>query len=327
MSCMVDPKLKWKAMSSLASILISNDMTIFGSFVSTQILHNDHASKFYELRDSALLYADPACRPDLGGRLLIPGDIDVLCTSANYKKIMMFLDNRFFVRRVKKIDMTYLKWMCATGDFYLYRNEIAMLVDGEFVVTAVDFVVQYKDGALNLPNLVDADVNGLMLSSAGVKVHSSVRDFYPRYGVDTLFVKVIHNILSRRCIVRSAIETDDDVWGRVPARRLKKLRDKGYTIGFKYEQVHFICSEESSGECIVCFQEFSGSQCKLAGCDCNCRFCSACLISAVTGETITKCPMCRTDIDMTLAKIDVAVFNEFNTHTPASVYLTPMKHR
>ena len=327
MSGMVDPKLKWKSMSHLACILVGNDMTLFGSFVSTQILHNEHASQFYELRDPALEYAEPTCRPDLGGRLLIPGDIDVLCTQANYKKIMTFLDSRFYVRRVRKIDMSYIKWMCTTGDYYLYRNEIVMVTNGEFVVTSVDFVVQFKEGTLNLPNTVDSDVNGLMLSSAGLKLHSSVRALYPRYGVDTLFVKVIQNILNRKCIVRSAIETDDDVWGRVPARRLKKLRDKGYTIEFKYEQIHFIGSEESSGDCIICLQECVDTQCKLAGCECNCRFCSACLMQAVENETVTKCPMCRTDIDMPLAKIDISIFKEFGSCTPASMYLTPLKHR
>ena len=198
----------------------------------------------------------------------------------------------------------------------------------QFVNVSLDFVVQCKPGVLDLPNKVDSDVNGLLLSACGLKIHKSVRDFYPRNMSDTnLLIKVISKILKRECTARAVIERAKEVYDVVPERRLNKLRLKGFEISFKYDQIHFMPQEELyDGECTICIQPLAGSSCKFSGCDCNYRFCVPCMAKAVDEEIISKCPMCRSDIELPLAKIDMAVFERWGKHTPSNVYKQRAKY-
>jgi hypothetical protein len=323
----MEKKNQWKAMTSLASVLTGNGLTIFGSFVSSQIIHNDHAERFYEVA-AADQYNDPDCHPELSGRFVVPGDIDVICNKEQYKAVMEFMRMKYHVRHVRKVDMAYRSWMCRKGEYYLYTTEVICIVSQQFVNVSLDFVVQCKGGVLDLPNKVDCDVNGLLLSANGLKIHKSVRDFYPRCVSDTnLLIKVISKILKRECTARAVIERAEDVFDVIPERRLMKLRLKGYKIFFKYEQVHFIPQEEQyDGECTICIQPLTGSSCKFSGCDCNYRFCVSCMAKAVEEEVVSKCPMCRTDVNVELAKIDMAVFDSCSMHTPSNVYKMRAKY-
>ena len=321
----MENKSKWIAMSNLATVIMGQGMTIFGSFVSSQIIHNDHAERFYELEDAGN-YNDPECRPELSGRFVIPGDIDVICTKEQYKGFLDLVKSRFYIRHGKKMDMSYRAWMCEKGEYYLYMMDVIMVVDDKYVSTAIDFVVQCKVGVLDLPNKVDCDVNGLLLSYSGLKIHRSVRDFYPQIGPDTyLLIKVLSKILKRECTLRAAVEKGEGLWSMMPERRFTKLKNKGYNVSFKYGQIHFI-KETYDGDCLICMQPLTAANCKFSVCDCNYRFCIECMGKSVADETVVKCPMCRTEVHMQLAGTDMDVFTHWGNFTHPAVYKKPAKY-
>lgn len=321
----MENKNKWKAMTSLAAEIVGEGLTIFGSYVSTHIIHNDHAERFYEVADHDL-YDDASCQPELSGRFVVPSDIDVICSKEQYKAMMEHMKGKYYIRHTKKMDMSYRAWMCGKGEYYLHTTDVICVVSDVYVRVSIDFVVQCKGGVLDLPNKVDSDVNGLLLSKNGLRIHQSVRDFYPRMISDTfLLIKVISKVLKRECTVRSAVQKAEEAWGVIPERRLQKLKDKGYALSIKYAQIHFI-QEVYDGECLICLNPLPASNCKFSGCDCNYRFCVGCMGKTVEAETAPKCPLCRAEVNLDKASIDLAVFANLGIHTPGNVYKMSAKY-
>jgi hypothetical protein len=74
----MDRRNIWKFKKEIASILIDHDAVIFGGFVRDMILHDSHATQFYEKNPNATQqeYADDSVHPQTSGRLVIPRDID-----------------------------------------------------------------------------------------------------------------------------------------------------------------------------------------------------------------------------------------------------------
>ena len=325
----MDKPCRWKAMTRVAHSFMNAGLTLFGSYVSTQIIHDDHACKFYELKtfDHDLVYADATCHPELSGRFLIPQDIDVICNRDQFEKSMEQFKRFYYIRYVRKLDMSYMHWMCPFGEYHLFTTEFVTFIDGKYIMVPVDFVVQSTEGPLELPNKVDSDVNGLLLTSNGLKIHRSVRDFYNRrHGCDlSTLMKVIKNVLNRECIARITIERDQGEFELLPERRMQKLLSKGYTVRVQYAELHFIrATDPYEGECVICLQPCTGVKCKLARCDCNLRFCADCISRAI--DKVTTCPLCRNDLDTASAKLDIASFEKHGIFSRASDYLKLVKN-
>ncbi len=315
-------------MTRLANMFVNSGLTLFGSFVSGQIIHDDHACKFYDLKavDRDLDYADRTCHPELSGRFLLPHDLDVLCTRDQFDQNMRSFEHFFFIRKVKKVDMTYMHWMCRSGEFFLYTTEFICIMEGEYTMIPVDFVVQTANEPLDLPNRVDSDVNGLLMTSSGLKIHRSVRNFYngSDSGSDlTLLLKVIKNVLKRECLVRVSVEHEDGMYKLLPERRMLKLVAKGYAPRMKYVELGFVRAEDPyEGECIICLQQCAVPKCKLVKCDCNLRFCAECIIRSI--DKVNTCPLCRKDIDTTHAKLDIEAWQKYGLFSERADYLKPV---
>ena len=99
----MDPKTVWMFKKEIASILIDYGAVIFGGFVRDMILHDGHATLFYEKNTTATSeqYNDPMFHPETMGRCVIPRDIDCCISKQQLEQLISKLKAKQF--NVQKI--------------------------------------------------------------------------------------------------------------------------------------------------------------------------------------------------------------------------------
>lgn len=92
----MDPKTIWMFKKEIASVLIDHDAVIFGGFVRDMVLHDAHATMFYEKNKDASSeqYNDPLFHPETIDRCVIPRDIDCCISKQQLERTISELQSK-----------------------------------------------------------------------------------------------------------------------------------------------------------------------------------------------------------------------------------------
>jgi hypothetical protein len=300
-------RTEWLLKKSIMNAIVQSNGTIFGGAVRDLVLHDKHATKFYEqvgtqsLDEINVLYRDPKYLPHLDGRFATPNDIDVFIHELHLLPMLERLRKlRFEVKRVFERDpKNYFPELTIEPGTIRHDRYILYSFRPKSFISAIRNVVPWS-----VYDLIRDDVEKLTAKVSGSCCHSIQLDVMvslismhepqpePPFGnIDFQCNALLYN--------KRGIAISDQLWPTMTldpvakAARLNEIMDdiskreavmslvwkpKDYRVAKMIRKGWLICSHEVQeihdddnkydGYCIICQDEFHNkTQYKLGCCD------------------------------------------------------------
>ena len=275
-------KKKYLLTKKLIAQIITYEGSVFGGAVRDIVLHDHHATKFYETYDPTS-YQDPTIGPEYSERFLVPKDIDFII---KVDKVKGFMERLYqlgcFINIKKTRDMSYFMEI---EPFQYELRKMTVLLNGHII--HLDMIVCFDE--FSFPPMHDFDVNQLVQNYNGISKKSELNLDY-----------LLNQVKNKVATCSSSIHP----------YRIEKMREKGWTILIQYHTFVFQNRINPQKEhCIICMDdlEMGALEAKETGCDCNYSYCKKCLDHSLQ----LNCLLCKKDVNKDYRFIDVNVFKKY----------------
>jgi hypothetical protein len=208
-------KVKFLLMARIERLLLENGAIIFGGYVRDKLIHDHHATLFYQQnRLKGKKYSDPSFHPETKHRLLIPKDIDVFIrgTQQEVDEIYSKLTDQGFRVEVKHRKKIYGVF----DDINQQKVVVYALQQLGFPSIKIELDVLYSSKPDVKPPFGRLDLwcNGLLLDKNGITLSNQTGSCLDRAnGVDRkLFeIEIINDLLKFRSksVRKETLDSED----------------------------------------------------------------------------------------------------------------------
>jgi hypothetical protein len=179
---------------SIAQKILHFSGIIYGGYVrDVAVLHNEAATKFYEMAEDKRRYGDKSYLPEYKDRLLIPNDIDTMISKSDYDKLIVELSkdytiktithripNKYFLSEINNEDIKLEKICISTPGvkdlIKLFPQSInpctflKKIFNSARFSIIIDFMIIYKNKNYFPPfgTSLDFECNGLYMDKQGI---------------------------------------------------------------------------------------------------------------------------------------------------------------
>lgn len=277
-------KASYAGYSALAKVLIQKGGIIFGGFVRDKLIHDDHATRFYQKEGEDCDYSDSTVYPETAPRLTVPKDIDVFFRLNESEVETLFheiaQEHSLHVTIYKRVPVYFEKLEIShfKAHFHLL-NDIFSIPS---CMLTVDILCK-KDEDIEPPfGRCDLMCNALLLDKRGIRLSRSIGDeqFDNMQYTDHKLLewKTISELLSLSTDVVFSQATD-----LIRLQRIFSMQLRGWTI-LGTPSYNII----RDGDCPV--------KVELKCCDVLMSTCE--MRDCLSSETGPRCPACAREIDL-----------------------------
>jgi hypothetical protein len=309
---MSNNKLFYKFSRDLADLIL-NFGVIFGGYVRDMILHNHHATQYYEKNSSSenviKEYSNDSIFSEHKDRLVLPSDIDCFMTSAVFCKFQDVLVNSAYFKIKSARICGDLQYMQIPGTFPHGLTHSRLVITPRHNPLYVNFLPDFirmmkiQVDVLHAHDLqgfdppfgnVDFEANALIMDGPTGNIRmSKLLLNYTRLSGDGLGqLKKINQI------VESITKKEAIPVGLVPLYRSMNMVNKGWCVKNKPCDNIKLCmfsDKESLDMCTICMDDLKGMTQIKADC-CNTRYHPLCFQKLVHTNFNSMCPGCRRDM-------------------------------
>lgn len=298
-------KVVWKMMMEIKRSIQNVGGFIFGGMVRDQIIHDHHATCFYDsivgknFIDIDGIYSDPNYLPEHSDRCIVPEDIDCFMTTTQLKKLYETeLKTKNYSVRIKKDQQANLYFLkenvtelqhtkleikfCVNKILESELSTSKYRVNVDVIHTDNPAIDMYERLSANF----DFECNSLILTPGeNYRLCASMNNYISAAEKSRKIVDIIEDIKMKKAKILPDLH-------KVPSYRVAKMYHKGWTI----EGRSFHTIKQSipyDGHCLICHETIGTDVQHVKDKHCDARFHPKCYVSMIKHDGFQhKCPLC-----------------------------------
>jgi hypothetical protein len=307
-------KIVWKTMAFVEKTLLNHKAHIFGGYVRDKIVHDHHATVFYEevladphakliAKDVQDKYNDATFLPKYAHRLLLPHDIDCFMYSDDMKTFIKAIQAACYTTHVKRSRQAKFYFSRLSNNVdpnlekithtkLLIRPRIPKVLEDSIdvnVFTVYLDILHTNDRDLDffktLTKNVDFECNGLIITPQNdYKLASSIGKFLnPMEKLEK--IKEIFDNITNNIAKPVGYESDISLY------RYMKMISKGWTLKLHPITI-FRSTQTCDGHCLICHGDLQG--CLIKDSQCAALYHPLCFQKMIESSSFERqCPMCK----------------------------------
>ena len=309
---------KWRMYTTIRNKLLNTGAIIFGGAVRDEIIHNMNAGQFYKEQNeyykkypneplkNTFDYNNVKISPHTIDRLLIPTDIDCFIFIEQLDELIKYFNRCFKTHIKRETDLAYFKEDLEQNMYKLHKIELTTKMHHKYYVFNIDVVtinVNKNDKNYILPLEHEFDVNSLLWSKEkGIYSLNYIKNSSATIHNTLILNNIYNNIATKTAVMSNEFLYNDLLIPNSSAikdYRIKKLKNKGWTIKINFNIYNFYNSNDMEDTCIICLKNKNDFKHCVNFKNCNCKIfiCLECINKEYA--KIMKCPSCRSPIMIT----------------------------